>query len=219
MTSAELADFAVNEKTASSVQTCISERDTLWLLPSAGDRRWGLLYFPPWSRRNLLAPDGVHGLHILPPMWKERADRSGAQGKGGKTGMPHPCPHLTHSPHLPFQGRNKHVALRGPIPVETVVSEKWGERPAQVDAATWNLLSLDSGITDVHDVIIVVCRAFTFPGLRLTEKPEGLPSFFLLKRHRSQSGLQTPLLNNNNMTATMTVALVECFLCGGGGAY
>lgn len=112
------------------------------------------------------------------------------------------------------------MALRGPIPVETMVSEKCGERPAQVDAATWNLLSLDPGITDVHDVIIVVCRTFTFAGLRLTEKPEELPSFSLLKRHgeKGSSFLQptqepkwasNTFVNNNNTTATMTVALAE----------
>ena len=117
--------FAVNEKTAFSLQTCISERDILRLLPTARDSRWGFLYFPPWSQRSLLAPDGVHGLHILPPMWEERGDRTGPQGRGEKTRTPCPYPYLIHGPHLPFQRRDKHMALKGPLSVETIVSEKW----------------------------------------------------------------------------------------------
>lgn len=100
-----------------------------------------------------------------------------------------------------------------------------------MDAAIWNLLHLDPAISDMRDMIIVLCRIFPFSGQNLTKNQKGFPPSLCSRGmeervypssnlHRSWSGLQTPLLSNNTIV-TMTMAPVDPFLeswaWGGGG--
>lgn len=163
----------MNEKTSFSLQTLVSERDVLQLLPAAGASRWVPLYFPLCSWTSPLAPDGVHGLHILPPLWEERGERSGAQGKGERQKAPtNPVPASLVAP-ICLSREETNTWFRGAQYFWKQLSVRSGGRPAQVNAATWNLLSLDPAITYMHDVILVFCR--TFHILHLTQHQKGFP--------------------------------------------